>query len=70
MVASAGPIHVDGNKLVFEKPQEIDSGNYTFIINNTAGEKKKSVWIMISGELTLFITFVVRIRAGSGYEVS
>ncbi|XP_067682833.1 inactive tyrosine-protein kinase 7-like [Haliotis asinina] len=48
VVASAGPIHVDGNKLVFEKPQEIDSGNYTFIINNTAGEKKKSVWIMIS----------------------
>lgn len=43
-------MHVKDNLLVFESPQEIDSGNYTFVVNNTAGQKTRSVWIMVSGE--------------------
>ena len=33
------------HNLVFEDPQEQHSGNYTFIANNTAAEKRKSIWI-------------------------
>ncbi|XP_025105035.1 inactive tyrosine-protein kinase 7-like isoform X2 [Pomacea canaliculata] len=47
-VPDAGRMHVKDNLLVFESPQEIDSGNYTFVVNNTAGQKTRSVWIMVS----------------------
>lgn len=49
-VGEMGRIRLEGNKLVFEDPEEIDTGNYTCIMSNTAGEKRQNVWIMISGE--------------------
>lgn len=48
LVTDTGRIHMQGDMLVFESPQEIDSGNYTFIVNNTAGQKRRSVWVMVS----------------------
>ncbi|KAK3595006.1 hypothetical protein CHS0354_003731 [Potamilus streckersoni] len=47
-VRESGVIHTDNSHLVFENPQEIDSGNYTFVINNSAGEKRQNVWIIVS----------------------
>lgn len=47
-VGEMGRIRLEGNKLVFEDPEEIDTGNYTCIMSNTAGEKRQNVWIMIS----------------------
>ncbi|CAG5115170.1 unnamed protein product, partial [Candidula unifasciata] len=47
-IGDTGRIHVQGNNLVFESPQEVDSGNYTFVANNTSGEKKQSVWVIVS----------------------
>ncbi|XP_076442608.1 inactive tyrosine-protein kinase 7-like [Babylonia areolata] len=47
-IPSSGRIHVTDEGLVFESPQEIDSGNYTFVLNNTAGVKKRGVWVMVS----------------------
>ena len=49
-VPATGRIHVKDESLVFESPQEIDSGNYTFVLNNTAGVKRRSVWVMVSGQ--------------------
>ena len=49
MIQDVGPIRKEGADLLFENPQQIDSGNYTFIVNNTAGEKRQSVWIIVSG---------------------
>ena len=49
LIGDTGRIHVKDNQLVFENPQEIESGNYTFIVNNTAGEKRQKVWITVSG---------------------
>ncbi|KAK7504332.1 hypothetical protein BaRGS_00004636, partial [Batillaria attramentaria] len=48
LVTDTGRIYVQDNLLVFQSPQEIDSGNYTFIVNNTAGQKRRSVWVMVS----------------------
>ncbi|XP_041351989.1 inactive tyrosine-protein kinase 7-like isoform X2 [Gigantopelta aegis] len=48
LIGDTGRIHVQDNRLVFENPQEIESGNYTFIVNNTAGEKRHKVWITVS----------------------
>ncbi|CAL1542558.1 unnamed protein product [Lymnaea stagnalis] len=48
VITDSGNIHVSGHNLVFESPQESDSGNYTFVVNNTSGEKKQSVWIIVS----------------------
>ena len=45
-----GLIKTEGSDLVFENPQQIDSGNYTFIVNNTAGERRQNVWIIVSGK--------------------
>ncbi|XP_052767076.1 inactive tyrosine-protein kinase 7-like isoform X2 [Mya arenaria] len=47
-IADQGAIRMEGSNLHFEDPQQIDSGNYTFIVNNTAGEKRQSVWIIVS----------------------
>ncbi|KAL8559619.1 hypothetical protein ACOMHN_008330 [Nucella lapillus] len=47
-IPSSGRIHMTDEGLVFESPQEIDSGNYTFVLNNTAGLKKRGVWVMVS----------------------
>ena len=49
-IGEMGRIRLEGNKLVFEDPEEIDTGNYTCIMSNIAGEKRQNVWIMISGE--------------------
>lgn len=54
-VGNTGKIHVDGHKLVFEDPEQIDSGNYTVIISNMAGEKTKKVWIIMSGSHRLIV---------------
>lgn len=48
-VTDSGDIRIEGTNLVFKDPQQIDSGNYTFIVNNTAGEKQQSVWVIVSG---------------------
>ncbi|XP_059173362.1 inactive tyrosine-protein kinase 7-like [Physella acuta] len=50
VIGTSGRIHYNAftNRLVFESPQEIDSGNYTFIANNSAAEKKQNVWIIVS----------------------
>lgn len=50
LIGDVGRIHVEGHNLVFENSQQIDSGNYTCIANNTAGEKRQSVWIIVSGK--------------------
>ncbi|KAH3873129.1 hypothetical protein DPMN_036355 [Dreissena polymorpha] len=47
-LSDQGQIRMIGTNLFFEDPQQIDSGNYTFIVNNTAGEKRQSFWIIIS----------------------
>ena len=49
-ILSMGLIKTEGSDLVFENPQQIDSGNYTFIVNNTAGERRQNVWIIVSGK--------------------
>ena len=49
VIQDVGPIRKEGADLLFENPQQIDSGNYTFIVNNTAGEKRQNVWIIVSG---------------------
>ena len=41
----------DTTTLVFENPQEKDAGNYTFVANNTWGERSQEVWVEVSGEL-------------------
>ncbi|XP_055878198.1 inactive tyrosine-protein kinase 7-like isoform X2 [Biomphalaria glabrata] len=48
VILETGRIHVSGPNLVFDSPQEMDSGNYTFVANNTSGEKKQSVWVIVS----------------------
>lgn len=53
-VPETGRIHIKENALIFENAQEIDSGNYTFVVNNTAGQKTKIVWVIISGRYFLF----------------
>lgn len=50
LIGDSGQIHVEGDNLVFESPQEIHSGNYTCVISNVAGEKRQNVWIIVSGE--------------------
>ncbi|ESO84448.1 hypothetical protein LOTGIDRAFT_71201, partial [Lottia gigantea] len=52
-ITDTGLIRTEGNKLIFENPQEIDSGNYTLIVNNSAGERKKSVWVIVSLPATI-----------------
>ncbi|XP_014785291.1 inactive tyrosine-protein kinase 7 [Octopus bimaculoides] len=47
-IGEMGMIRVEDSTLVFEDPEEIDTGNYTCIMSNSAGEKKQNVWIMIS----------------------
>lgn len=51
-IADTGNIRRIETSLHFQDPQQIDSGNYTFIVNNTAGEKTKNVWIIVSGMLS------------------
>lgn len=48
-IIDTGAIRMMESHLFFEDPEQIDSGNYTFIVNNTAGEKIQSVWIVVSG---------------------
>ena len=48
-IVDTGAIRTVDSSLYFEDPQQIDSGNYTFIVNNTAGEKRQTVWIIVSG---------------------
>ena len=50
-ILDVGPIRTEGPDLLFDNPQQIDSGNYTFIVNNTAGEKRQNVWIIVSGRI-------------------
>lgn len=57
-VVKSGAIRVVENNLYFEDPQQIDSGNYTFIVNNTAGEKRQNVWIIISGLCLQFLLVI------------
>ncbi|KAJ8308703.1 hypothetical protein KUTeg_013577 [Tegillarca granosa] len=47
-VGKTGRIHIEGNNLVFSNPQQMDSGNYTCIIENSVGEKRQNVWIIVS----------------------
>ncbi|XP_029637043.1 inactive tyrosine-protein kinase 7 isoform X1 [Octopus sinensis] len=47
-IGEMGMIRVEDSTLVFEDPEEIDTGNYTCIMSNSAGEKKQNIWIMIS----------------------
>ncbi|XP_060604886.1 inactive tyrosine-protein kinase 7-like isoform X2 [Ruditapes philippinarum] len=47
-ILDTGAIRTVESSLFFEDPQQIDSGNYTFIVNNTAGEKRQTVWIIVS----------------------
>jgi len=63
-ITDTGDIRTEGTNLIFKDPQQIDSGNYTFIVNNTAGDKQQSVWIIVSGMLSfpkniLVLTFFV-----------
>ncbi|OWF48337.1 inactive tyrosine-protein kinase 7-like [Mizuhopecten yessoensis] len=48
LIGDSGQIHVEEDNLVFENPQEMDSGNYTCVIVNIAGEKRQNVWITVS----------------------
>lgn len=48
VIGPSGNIHVNETDLIFERPQEMDSGNYTAIIRNIAGEKLQKVWIIVS----------------------
>ncbi|XP_050404298.1 inactive tyrosine-protein kinase 7 isoform X1 [Patella vulgata] len=52
-IKDTGLIRTEGNKIIFENPQEIDSGNYTLVVNNSAGERKKSVWVIVSLPATI-----------------
>lgn len=52
VIGPSGNIHVNETDLIFERPQEMDSGNYTAIIRNIAGEKLQKVWIIVSGNYT------------------
>ena len=64
LIQDVGPIRKEGADLLFENPQQIDSGNYTFIVNNTAGEKRQSVWIIVSGtKLVLFVLLLYLLHA-------
>ena len=57
-----GLIRTEGSDLVFENPQQIDSGNYTFIVNNTAGERRQNVWVIVSGKRTGVHSFIRLLR--------
>ncbi|XP_078313477.1 inactive tyrosine-protein kinase 7-like isoform X2 [Crassostrea virginica] len=48
IIGQSGNIHVNETDLIFERPQEMDSGNYTAIMRNIAGEKHQKVWIIVS----------------------
>ncbi|XP_048732970.1 inactive tyrosine-protein kinase 7-like [Ostrea edulis] len=48
VIGQSGNIHVNETDLIFERPQEMDSGNYTAIIRNVAGVKQQKVWIIVS----------------------
>ncbi|XP_062589109.1 inactive tyrosine-protein kinase 7-like [Saccostrea cucullata] len=48
IIGTSGNIHVNETELIFERPQEMDSGNYTAIIKNIAGRNQQKVWIIVS----------------------
>ncbi|GFS25651.1 tyrosine-protein kinase-like 7 [Elysia marginata] len=63
LVGTSGNVRVeDDTTLVFEKAQEDDAGNFTFVANNTWGEKRKRVWIVVS--ITL-VTIASRSNLGN-----
>ncbi|GFO27906.1 tyrosine-protein kinase-like 7, partial [Plakobranchus ocellatus] len=49
VIGTNGRIRVKNETtLFFENTQEMDSGNYTFVANNTWGERRKNVWVIVS----------------------
>jgi hypothetical protein len=50
VILADGHIKAENGLLTITSAREEDSGNYTCVVSNTAGEQRKNVWIVVSGK--------------------
>ena len=50
VIPNEGHIKADDGLLTLTNARQADSGNYTCVVSNTAGVRRKNIWIVVSGK--------------------